>query len=180
MGVSSWWKGIFTRYPVRAFPGDMLCYLTGMAFAVKPISQKRFTYSSCLRYSTPSSHGPSYSIPCPAHGTEYQGKTSIIIAAVPLKLEPNVTLIQKRTCFTPSTAATFPNSPSKLSAMMVLRDRLLALVKLTLVDVPSQYGRDHGDDQFGNFECNFGRMNEKRFVKVLIGIQASAHLIAEC
>lgn len=63
---------LFTRYPARAFPGDTLCYVTGMAFAVVGI-QAHFSKTLLLFFlpqifnfvlSCPQLFGL---VPCPRH-----------------------------------------------------------------------------------------------------------------
>ncbi|VDB95754.1 unnamed protein product [Peniophora sp. CBMAI 1063] len=149
-------------YPARAFPGDTLCYLAGMAFAVVGI-QAHFSKTLLLFFlpqifnfilSCPQLFGL---VPCPRH-------------RVP-RFDADANLLH------PSKAL-FLTPPNGLSTLVL---KMLAALKLTELTVHPQTG--------AILECknltilNFllvrlGPMNEKRLTQTLITVQISGSVLA--
>ncbi|KAF9468545.1 N-acetylglucosaminephosphotransferase [Collybia nuda] len=149
-------------YPARAFPGDTLCYVTGMAFAVVGI-QAHFSKTLLLFFipqifnfvlSCPQLFGL---VPCPRHRVpRFDANTNL--------LHPSKVLFQK--------------APPKLTKITL---RILAVLGLTELTVHPNTGEI--------LECNnltilnfflfrFGPMNEKRLVQVLMCSQVSGSIFA--
>ncbi|KAJ3819503.1 UDP-N-acetylglucosamine-dolichyl [Lentinula raphanica] len=138
-------------YPARAFPGDTLCYVTGMAFAVVGI-QGHFSKTLLLFFlpqifnfvlSCPQLFGL---VPCPRHRVpRFDAGTNL--------LHPS--------------KAMFMRPPSKLAATVLRIFSVFGLVELTLH--PSGVILETTNLTILNFFLvRLGPMNEKRLVQVLI------------
>jgi len=152
-------------YPARAFPGDTLCYVTGMAFAVVGI-QAHFSKTLLLFFlpqifnfvlSCPQLFGL---IPCPRHRVPRIDKDSNLLY--------------------PSTASEkkFPAPPSRLSTLIL---RVLAKLGLTELTIDSNTGVITNTTNFTilNVLLLFlGPMNEKRLVQVLMCSQVGGSIFA--
>ncbi|KAL0960621.1 hypothetical protein HGRIS_005652 [Hohenbuehelia grisea] len=149
-------------YPARVFPGDTLCYVTGMAFAVVGI-QAHFSKTLLLFFlpqifnfilSCPQLFGL---VPCPRH-------------RVP-RFDPDTNLLH------PSKAL-FLKPPSRLSYLVL---RVLATLRLTDLTVHPTNGMILEATNLtilNFFLLRFGPMNEKRLVQVLMCAQVSGSLLA--
>ncbi|EAU86042.2 UDP-N-acetylglucosamine-dolichyl [Coprinopsis cinerea okayama7 len=148
-------------YPARAFPGDTLCYLTGMAFAVVGI-QAHFSKTLLLFFipqvfnfvlSAPQLFGL---VPCPRH-------------RVP-RFDPETNLLY------PSKAQ-FLKPPSRLSAAVLHILSTLGLVELTVH--PNGSILEVTNLTILNFFLvRLGPMNEKRLNQVLMASQTAGSVLA--
>ncbi|KAA1469767.1 N-acetylglucosaminephosphotransferase [Dentipellis sp. KUC8613] len=149
-------------YPARAFPGDTLCYVTGMAFAVVGI-QAHFSKTLLLFFipqifnfllSCPQLFGL---VPCPRH-------------RVP-RFDPDTSLLH------PSKAL-FLKPPKKLTVVVL---RALASVGLTELTVHPDTGSilEATNLTILNFLLlRIRPMTEKRLVQVLIAVQIAGSVLA--
>jgi UDP-N-acetylglucosamine--dolichyl-phosphate N-acetylglucosaminephosphotransferase len=149
-------------YPARVFPGDTLCYATGMAFAVVGI-QAHFSKTLLLFFlpqifnfvlSSPQLFGL---VPNPRH-------------RVP-RFDPETQLLH------PSKTQ-FMNRPSKLSTVVL---RTMAFLGLTELVVHSQSGdilEATNLTILNFFLVRLGPMKEKRLVQTLIASQVAGSVLA--
>ncbi|KAH9947993.1 N-acetylglucosaminephosphotransferase [Amylocystis lapponica] len=150
-------------YPARAFPGDTLCYVTGMAFAVVGI-QAHFSKTLLLFFlpqifnfvlSCPQLFGL---VPCPRH-------------RVP-RFDADTALLH------PSRAAFTERAPSRLATLALRLLAALRLVELT------EDGRTGSITETTNltilnvFLLRLGPMKEDSLVKVLIASQVTGSIAA--
>ncbi|TFK52268.1 N-acetylglucosaminephosphotransferase [Heliocybe sulcata] len=149
-------------YPARVFPGDTLCYVTGMAFAVVGI-QAHFSKTLLLFFlpqifnfvlSCPQLFGL---VPCPRH-------------RVP-RFDRNANLLH------PSKAL-FERSPSHLSTLVLRGLSLLGLTELTTHPSTGQVLECTNLTILNVFLVRLGPMNEKRLVQVLMGTQVAGSVTA--
>jgi len=150
-------------YPARAFPGDTLCYVTGMAFAVVGI-QAHFSKTLLLFFlpqifnfilSCPQLFGL---VPCPRHRVpRFEAETALLY---------------------PSTAEFKDHPPSRLAALILRVFSTLGFVQL------AEDPRSHEITETTNltilnfFLLRFGPMREDSLVKVLISSQVLGSLLA--
>ncbi|KAH8108709.1 N-acetylglucosaminephosphotransferase [Phellopilus nigrolimitatus] len=150
-------------YPARVFPGDTLCYVTGMAFAVVGI-QAHFSKTLLLFFipqifnfilSCPQLFGL---VPCPRHRVpRFDGETNLLH---------------------PSTI-TFEDKPPSRLATLVLR--LLSAVGLTKLTIRVQDGSITEASNLtilNVFLVRLGSMTEKRLVQTLIATQVMCSVLA--
>ncbi|KAI6030645.1 glycosyl transferase family 4-domain-containing protein [Pisolithus orientalis] len=149
-------------YPARAFPGDTLCYVTGMAFSVVGI-QGHFSKTLLLFFipqifnfvlSCPQIFGL---VPCPRH-------------RVP-RFDSDTNLLH------PSTAQ-FSQPPSKLTTLIL---RVFASLRLTKLKFHPSNGTivEATNLTILNFLLvNLGPMNEKELVQTLMAVQVSGSVLA--
>lgn len=151
-----------SRYPARAFPGDTLCYLTGMAFAVVGI-QAHFSKTLLLFFlpqifnfllSCPQLFGL---VACPRH-------------RVP-RFDPNTNLLH------PSTVA-FERPPSARTNSTLRLLSLLGLTRLTKHPKTDQILEASNLTILNWFLVRLGPMTEKRLVQVLCTTQVAGSAIA--
>ncbi|KAJ7069862.1 UDP-N-acetylglucosamine-dolichyl [Mycena amicta] len=149
-------------YPARAFPGDTLCYVTGMAFAVVGI-QAHFSKTLLLFFipqifnfvlSCPQLFGL---VPCPRH-------------RVP-RIDHDTNLLH------PSHAQ-FLTPPSKLSAFVLRILSALGLAELTLNPTTGAIVGSSNLTILNFFLLRLGPMGEKRLVQVLMGAQVAGSVLA--
>lgn len=149
-------------YPARVFPGDTLCYVTGMAFAVVGI-QAHFSKTLLLFFlpqifnfvlSCPQLFGL---VPCPRH-------------RVP-RFDANTNLLH------PSRAL-FERPPSNLSTLVLRALSLLGLAELTVHPRTGQILETTNLTILNVFLVRLGPMNEKRLVQVLICTQIAGSVFA--
>jgi len=150
-------------YPARAFPGDTLCYVTGMAFSVVGI-QGHFSKTLLLFFlpqifnfvlSCPQLFGL---VPCPRH-------------RVP-RFDPDTNLLH------PSKAK-FSEKPASKLATLILR--LFSTFGLTHLTIDPASGRilEATNLTILNFLLvRFGPMTEKRLVQVLMATQVAGSVVA--
>lgn len=150
-------------YPARVFPGDTLCYVTGMAFAVVGI-QAHFSKTLLLFFlpqifnfvlSCPQLFGL---VPCPRHRVpRFDADTGLLY---------------------PSKAGFKNHAPSRLSALTLHVFSSLGLVELT------EDPKTHAITETTNltilnvFLLRFGPMREDSLVKVLMGTQVAGSVFA--
>ncbi|KAF7791420.1 hypothetical protein EIP86_002436 [Pleurotus ostreatoroseus] len=141
-------------YPARAFPGDTLCYVTGMAFAVVGI-QAHFSKTLLLFFlpqifnfilSCPQLFGL---VPCPRH---------------------RVPRFDKQTGLLYPSKAEFERKPSPLTTLVL---KVLSTLGLIEVSVNSETGRTETTNLtiLNVFLVRLGPMREDTLVKVLICTQ---------
>ncbi|KAF5360795.1 hypothetical protein D9756_004777 [Leucocoprinus leucothites] len=149
-------------YPARAFPGDTLCYVTGMAFAVVGI-QAHFSKTLLLFFipqifnfllSCPQLFGL---VPCPRH-------------RVP-RFDPNTNLLH------PSKAI-FEKPPSQLTTFVLHTFATLGLTELTVHPASGVILEATNLTILNFFLVRLGPMNEKRLVQVLMCSQVAGSLVA--
>jgi len=149
-------------YPARAFPGDTLCYLTGMAFSVVGI-QAHFSKTLLLFFlpqifnfllSCPQIFGL---VECPRH-------------RVP-RFDPNTNLLH------PSTVA-FGCPPSVRTSSTLRIFSLLRLTRLTKHPKTGQILEATNLTILNWFLVRLGPMTEKRLVKVLCVTQVAGSVLA--
>ncbi|KAH6908028.1 UDP-N-acetylglucosamine-dolichyl [Coprinopsis sp. MPI-PUGE-AT-0042] len=149
-------------YPARAFPGDTLCYLAGMAFAVVGI-QAHFSKTLLLFFipqifnfilSAPQLFGL---VPCPRH-------------RVP-RFDPETNLLY------PSKAQ-FLKPPSKLSTLILHVFSGLGLVDLTTHPKDGSILETTNLTILNFFLVRLGPMNEKRLNQVLMVSQTAGSMLA--
>ncbi|TCD69033.1 tunicamycin resistance protein [Steccherinum ochraceum] len=148
-------------YPARAFPGDTLCYVTGMAFAVVGI-QAHFSKTLLLFFipqifnfllSCPQLFG---FVPCPRHRVPRFNKDTGL-------LYPSKAVFEKR-------------PPSRLASLMLKTLAALHLVELSV--------NETGQQEVTNltilnvFLVQLGPMKEVTLVKVLICSQIAGSVFA--
>ncbi|KAI0036492.1 N-acetylglucosaminephosphotransferase [Vararia minispora EC-137] len=149
-------------YPARAFPGDTLCYLTGMAFAVVGI-QAHFSKTLLLFFlpqifnfvlSCPQLFGL---VPCPRHRVpRFDSDTNLLYPSKALFMKP----------------------PSGLSTFVL---RIFEALRLTELTTHPQTGviLEATNLTILNFLLvKLGPMNEKRLTQTLIGIQIGGSVLA--
>ncbi|KAJ3935107.1 MAG: UDP-N-acetylglucosamine-dolichyl [Lentinula lateritia] len=148
-------------YPARVFPGDTLCYVTGMAFAVVGI-QAHFSKTLLLFFlpqifnfvlSCPQLFGL---VPCPRHRVpRFDADTNLLHPSKAIFLKP----------------------PSKLAATVL---RILSIFKMVVLTVhPSGVILETTNLTILNFFLvRLGPMNEKRLVQVLMCCQIGGSVLA--
>ncbi|KAI0042160.1 N-acetylglucosaminephosphotransferase [Auriscalpium vulgare] len=149
-------------YPARAFPGDTLCYVTGMAFAVVGI-QAHFSKTLLLFFlpqifnfvlSCPQLFGL---VPCPRHRVpRFDADTNLLHPSKALFLRP----------------------PSRLATFVL---RVLAALGLTELTIHPQSGMilEATNLTILNFLLlRLGPMAEKRLVQTLIATQVTGSVVA--
>lgn len=150
------------RYPARAFPGDTLCYLTGMAFAVVGI-QAHFSKTLLLFFlpqifnfllSCPQLFGL---VACPRH-------------RVP-RFDPKTNLLH------PSTVA-FERPPSVRTTSTLQLLSLLGLVRLTKHPKTGQIFETSNLTILNWLLIRLGPMTEKQLVQVLCVTQVAGSVLA--
>lgn len=149
------------RYPARAFPGDTLCYVTGMAFAVVGI-QAHFSKTLLLFFlpqifnfvlSCPQLFGL---VPCPRHRVPRFNKETGLLYPSKAELSP---------------------SPSPLTTLILKIFSALRIAELTT-------NAETGKTEVTNltilnvFLLRFGPMKENELVKVLIRTQIAGSALA--
>ncbi|KXN88194.1 UDP-N-acetylglucosamine--dolichyl-phosphate N-acetylglucosaminephosphotransferase [Leucoagaricus sp. SymC.cos] len=149
-------------YPARAFPGDTLCYVTGMAFAVVGI-QAHFSKTLLLFFipqifnfllSCPQLFGL---VPCPRH-------------RVP-RFDASQNLLY------PSKAI-FEKPPSKVTTLVLRVFATLGLTELTIHPSTGIILEATNLTILNFFLIRLGPMNEKRLVQVLICSQVAGSVVA--
>jgi len=149
-------------YPARAFPGDTLCYVTGMAFAVVGI-QAHFSKTLLLFFipqifnfllSCPQLFGL---VPCPRH-------------RVP-RIDHNTNLLH------PSKTL-FLKPPSQLTTLVLGTMSTLGLTELTRHPASGTIFEANNLTILNWFLLRLGPMNEKRLVQVLMCSQVAGSLLA--
>ncbi|KAF8208839.1 N-acetylglucosaminephosphotransferase [Mycena galopus ATCC 62051] len=149
-------------YPARAFPGDTLCYVTGMAFAVVGI-QAHFSKTLLLFFipqifnfllSCPQLFGV---VPCPRH-------------RVP-RIDHNTNLLH------PSKTL-FLKPPSQLTTLVLGTMSTLGLTDLTRHPANGTILEANNLTILNWFLLRLGPMNEKRLVQVLMCSQVAGSLLA--
>lgn len=149
-------------YPARAFPGDTLCYVTGMAFAVVGI-QAHFSKTLLLFFipqifnfllSCPQLFGL---VPCPRHRVpRFDSNTNLLYPSKALFFEP----------------------PSRLTTMILRILSILGLTELTLHPKTGVILESNNLTILNLFLLRLGPMNEKRLVQVLMSTQAAGSILA--
>jgi len=149
-------------YPARAFPGDTLCYVTGMAFAVVGI-QAHYSKTLLLFFipqifnfimSCPQLFGL---VPCPRH-------------RVP-RYDPDTNLLYAST-------TEFPKAPSRLTTVTLRTMAALGLTELTLHPSSGAIQKATNLTILNFFLIRLGPMNEKRLVQVLMCSQVAGSVLA--
>ncbi|KAJ7758481.1 UDP-N-acetylglucosamine-dolichyl [Mycena maculata] len=149
-------------YPARAFPGDTLCYVTGMAFAVVGI-QAHFSKTLLLFFipqifnfllSCPQLFGL---VPCPRH-------------RVP-RIDHDTNLLH------PSKAL-FMRPPTNLSTLILKTLSALGLTQLTTHPSNGTILEANNLTILNFFLLRLGPMNEKRLVQVLMCSQVAGSMFA--
>lgn len=165
------------RYPARAFPGDTLCYVTGMAFSVVGI-QGHFSKTLLLFFlpqifnfvlSCPQLFGL---VPCPRH------RVPRYVLTIHPTIVLNHDLIDRfdrdTNLLYPSKAKFTEKPPSKLTTFVL---KLLSTLGLTELTIDPQNGRilEATNLTILNFLLvRLGPMTEKRLVQVLMVTQVSS------
>ncbi|KAG2151366.1 glycosyl transferase family 4-domain-containing protein [Suillus clintonianus] len=150
-------------YPARAFPGDTLCYVTGMAFSVVGI-QAHFSKTLLLFFipqifnfllSCPQLFGI---VPCPRHRVpRFVPDTNL--------LHPSKTIFDKR-------------PPTRLASLVLRVFATLGLTELTM-DPTSGVVLEATNLTILNFLLlRLGPMNEKKLVQVLMCTQVAGSVFA--
>ncbi|KAF5382764.1 hypothetical protein D9615_002938 [Tricholomella constricta] len=149
-------------YPARAFPGDTLCYVTGMAFAVVGI-QAHFSKTLLLFFipqifnfiiSCPQLFGL---VPCPRHRVpRYDADTNLLY---------------------PSTAE-LVKEPSKITMLTLKTMAALGLTELQLHPKTGAIQKASNLTILNFFLVRLGPMNEKRLVQVLMCSQVAGSVVA--
>ncbi|KAF8630894.1 hypothetical protein AX17_005252 [Amanita inopinata Kibby_2008] len=149
-------------YPARVFPGDTLCYVTGMAFAVVGI-QAHFSKTLLLFFvpqifnfllSCPQLFGL---VPCPRHRVpRFDPETNM--------LHPSKTLFQTR--------------PSYLTVLTLRTLSAFGLTELTIHPKTGAILESTNLTILNFFLVRLGPMNEKNLVKVLIWSQIAGSIFA--
>ncbi|KAJ8520858.1 hypothetical protein ONZ45_g2377 [Pleurotus djamor] len=149
-------------YPARAFPGDTLCYMTGMAFAVVGI-QGHFSKTLLLFFipqifnfilSCPQLFGL---VPCPRH-------------RVP-RFDSNTNLLH------PSKAM-FERPPSRLSTLLLRVFAMLGLAEITPHPKSGVILETTNLTILNFLLVRLGPMTEKKLVKTLMLVQVAGSLFA--
>ncbi|TBU26006.1 N-acetylglucosaminephosphotransferase [Dichomitus squalens] len=145
-------------YPARAFPGDTLCYVTGMAFAVVGI-QAHYSKTLLLFFlpqifnfvlSCPQLFGL---VPCPRH-------------RVP-RFDPDTQLLH------PSRAEFKDKRPSRLSTLVLRLYSALGLVDLAFDEKTGEIASTTNLTILNVFLLRFGPRREDSLTRVLISTQVS-------
>ncbi|KAH7910811.1 glycosyl transferase family 4-domain-containing protein [Hygrophoropsis aurantiaca] len=149
-------------YPARAFPGDTLCYVTGMAFSVVGI-QAHFSKTLLLFFlpqifnfvlSCPQLFGV---VPCPRHRVpRFDPETNL--------LHPSKTL--------------FIKPPSKLASLILHTFATFRLTELTIHPTTGNILEATNLTILNLFLLRLGSMNEKRLVQALICTQIAGSILA--
>lgn len=149
-------------YPARAFPGDTLCYVTGMAFAVVGI-QAHFSKTLLLFFlpqifnfllSCPQLFGL---VPCPRHRVpRFNADTNL--------LHPSKALFEK--------------PPSRLTTYLLHMFATFGLTELTVHPKSGTILEATNLTILNFFLVRFGPMNEKRLVQVLMCSQVAGSVVA--
>ncbi|PPR05359.1 hypothetical protein CVT24_007973 [Panaeolus cyanescens] len=149
-------------YPARAFPGDTLCYTTGMAFAVVGI-QAHFSKTLILFFlpqifnfllSSPQLFGL---VPCPRHRVpRFDRDTNLLHPSKALFLTP----------------------PAKVTTMILHIFSTLGFVELTVHPKTGVIFETTNLTILNFFLVRFGPLKEKSLVKVLICSQVTGTLLA--
>ncbi len=171
------------RYPARAFPGDTLCYVTGMAFAVVGI-QAHFSKTLLLFFipqifnfvlSAPQLFGI---LPCPRHRLP---RCVSFIGASPLPFH----LITSCTRFDPSANNMHPSvmtfddkPPSKLGKLVLRTFSYLGVTQLTIRPEDGAIIAASNLTILNAFLVRLGAMSEKRLVQTLMGTQILCSVLA--
>ncbi|EGN98415.1 hypothetical protein SERLA73DRAFT_183415 [Serpula lacrymans var. lacrymans S7.3] len=149
-------------YPARAFPGDTLCYVTGMAFSVVGI-QAHFSKTLLLFFlpqifnfllSCPQLFGL---VPCPRH-------------RVP-RFDPDTNLLH------PSKTL-FIKPPSNLTTLVLRTLSTLRLTELTIHATTGNVLEATNLTILNFFLLRLGPMNEKRLVQTLMCTQVAGSVLA--
>ncbi|KAG5648306.1 hypothetical protein DXG03_004878 [Asterophora parasitica] len=156
-------------YPARAFPGDTLCYVTGMAFAVVGI-QAHFSKTLLLFFlpqifnfilSCPQLFGL---VPCPRHRVpRYDADTNMLY---PSECE----------LFVPGD--TTKTSKRKLGALALKTLARLGLTELTVHPTTGEVQKATNLTILNVFLVRLGPMSEKRLVQVLMCTQVAGSVVA--
>ncbi|KAH7922041.1 hypothetical protein BV22DRAFT_1175278 [Leucogyrophana mollusca] len=149
-------------YPARAFPGDTLCYVTGMAFSVVGI-QAHFSKTLLLFFlpqifnfilSCPQLFGV---VPCPRHRVpRFDPETNLLSPSKTLFLKP----------------------PSRLASFVLHTLATLRLTELTVHPTTGNILEATNLTILNFFLLRLGPMNEKRLVQVLICTQVAGSILA--
>ncbi|KAF8964190.1 N-acetylglucosaminephosphotransferase [Flammula alnicola] len=149
-------------YPARVFPGDTLCYVTGMAFAVVGI-QAHFSKTLLLFFmpqifnfllSCPQLFGL---VPCPRH---------------------RVPRLDKDTNLLYPSQAKFSSSPPKLTIIVLRLFSALGLTELTVDPSTGAIINATNLTILNFFLLRLGPMSEKRLVQVLMCAQVAGSIFA--
>jgi len=150
-------------YPARVFPGDTLCYVTGMAFSVVAI-QAHFSKTLLLFFipqifnfvlSSPQLFGI---LPCPRHRVpKFDGQTNLLH---------------------PSTMTFYNNPPSQLASLAMTMLSTAGLSELTVRPQDGKIVEATNLTILNVFLVRLGPMSEKRLVQTLIGTQVMCSLLA--
>ncbi|KAH9936690.1 glycosyl transferase family 4-domain-containing protein, partial [Fomitopsis serialis] len=150
-------------YPARAFPGDTLCYVTGMAFAVVGI-QAHFSKTLLLLFlpqifnfvlSCPQLFGL---VPCPRHRVpRFDAETGLLY---------------------PSTASFKEHTPSRLATIVLRVFAILGFVRLTEDPKTGVISETTNLTILNVFLLRFGPMREDSLVRVLIATQVAGSVFA--
>ena len=177
---------MWPRYPARAFPGDTLCYVTGMAFAVVGI-QAHYSKTLLLFFlpqifnfvlSCPQLFGlvpcPRHRVPrcvCIVHGCPDR-HTRELTARVPCRgctrFDPETQLLH------PSRAEFKDKPPSRLATLVLRLLAALGLVELTRDAQTGAIAATTNLTILNVFLVRLGPMREDSLTRVLIATQASA------
>ncbi|RPD64366.1 N-acetylglucosaminephosphotransferase [Lentinus tigrinus ALCF2SS1-7] len=150
-------------YPARAFPGDTLCYVTGMAFAVVGI-QAHYSKTLLLFFlpqifnfvlSCPQLFGL---VPCPRHRVpRYDAETQLLY---------------------PSKAEFKEKRPSKLATLVLRLFSALGLVELAIDVKTGEIESSTNLTILNVFLLRLGPMREDGLTRVLIATQVCGSLLA--
>ncbi|KAJ4482222.1 UDP-N-acetylglucosamine-dolichyl [Lentinula aciculospora] len=168
-------------YPARAFPGDTLCYVTGMAFAVVGI-QAHFSKTLLLFFlpqifnfvlSCPQLFGL---VPCPRHRVPRYVLHHHLTLSLSDRMDGWTRFDADTNLLHPSKAILM-KPPSKLAATVL---RILSILKLVDLTVhPSGVILETTNLTILNFFLvRLGPMNEKRLVQVLMCCQIGGSVLA--
>jgi UDP-N-acetylglucosamine--dolichyl-phosphate N-acetylglucosaminephosphotransferase len=160
------------RYPSRAFPGDTLCYVTGMAFAVVGI-QAHFSKTLLLFFlpqifnfvlSCPQLFGL---VPCPRHRVPRYDAHTKLNSAMPTYANRS---FDSETHYLHPSKTQFMKRASRLSTVVL---RVLAVLGFTeLTTLPDGTILEATNlTLFNVLLLHFGPMREKRLTQTLIAVQ---------
>ncbi|TFL01865.1 N-acetylglucosaminephosphotransferase [Pterulicium gracile] len=149
-------------YPARAFPGDTLCYFTGMAFAVVGI-QGHFSKTLALFFAPQIFN---FVLSCP----QLFGLMPNPRHRVP-RLDPRTNLLHPS--HTP-----FPHPPSKLSTLVLHTLSLLGLTQLTLHPKSGMIMEATNLTILNALLVRLGPMREERLVRVVVAVQVAGSVVA--
>jgi len=150
-------------YPARVFPGDTLCYVTGMAFAVVGI-QAHFSKTLLLFFipqifnfilSSPQLFGV---LPCPRHRLP--------------KFDPSANVLH------PSVMTFDEKPPSKLGVLVLRTFSYLGVTQLTVRPHDGAITAASNLTILNAFLVRLGAMSEKRLVQTLMGTQILCSVLA--